>query len=760
MCLSLISFSLPAQIHINEIQSSNANGLADEDGDYPDWIELYNAGDVAVNLVDYAISDDAADLNKWRFPAIDLPAKGFLLIFASDKDRKTGPYLHTNFKISAAGETLYLVDPLENILHQLPAVALSPNESYGAFPDGAALFKYYALPTPGATNLASTALEFSHARGFYTENISLSISCNLPNAEIYYTLDGSIPNLNSLRYTQALALEDRSSAANQVSTIPTTHGKPENEEKFHHWLWQKPKANIAKTNIVRARAYLATQPVSKIYSNSYFIFAEGADRYPYPVISIITAPQNLFDEQTGIYVPGVLHDANNPEWTGNYFLRGSDSERPAHIEYFENDGSIGFHQDAGARIHGGNTRDAAQKSLRMYARKSYGQEHFNYPLFPRRPAQAQFEKFIIRSSITCWNNTIFKDALSHQIVKDLNFDIQDYRPVVLFLNGEYWGMQTLREHNDERYLGILNNLDKDSIEIIDAWNSSDQPEYEAFKSFYSNEDLSLAANYAIVDQTINLANYIDYQIAEIYFANLDWPGNNLERWKHQSAGSKWNWIFFDLDGGYFDPEMNTLAYAQAENSNHWANPEPTTRLFRKLMQNEDFQTRFANRFAELLNTTFHPERVLPLIDAFTETYIAGIEEHIERWNFPASKSQWLNDISGTLKYFVVNRTCHLQDYLMEDLDIDVFSPQCFEDTNEIGRLKIYPNPSEGLLQIELPAAKTSSEVVEVYNNLGQRVEQFLLTTNSLAYIDFSNFPTGMYYLRLVSNQQVEKLIIH
>ena len=73
---------------INEIVSSNSSIFYDEDGDTPDWIEIYNPSDIVVNLEGYGLSDDLSEKLKWQFPNVLIQPKDFLLILASDKDRK------------------------------------------------------------------------------------------------------------------------------------------------------------------------------------------------------------------------------------------------------------------------------------------------------------------------------------------------------------------------------------------------------------------------------------------------------------------------------------------------------------------------------------------------------------------------------------------------------------------------------------------------------------------------------------------------
>jgi hypothetical protein len=100
---------------ISEFCASNQNGLEDEDDDRPDWIEIHNPDLLPLDLTNWYLTDSASTKTKWRFPAVTIPADGYVVVFASGKDRRVaGQPLHTNFSLSADGEYLGLVRPNGN----------------------------------------------------------------------------------------------------------------------------------------------------------------------------------------------------------------------------------------------------------------------------------------------------------------------------------------------------------------------------------------------------------------------------------------------------------------------------------------------------------------------------------------------------------------------------------------------------------------------------------------------------------------------
>ena len=196
------------ELVINEFLSANESGLVDEDGDFEDWIEIYNAGAQSVNLLDYGLSDDEDEPFKWTFPSLSLEPGDFLIVFASDKDRK-GSELHANFKIKASGETLTLTNNQGNRLDLLPETSLEDDQSFGHQPDGSGDLFFFSEPTPGASNTSDgvpSQLEpptFSLEPGFYSESITLEFN-HTSDVILRYTTDGSEPTEDSPIYNAGL----------------------------------------------------------------------------------------------------------------------------------------------------------------------------------------------------------------------------------------------------------------------------------------------------------------------------------------------------------------------------------------------------------------------------------------------------------------------------------------------------------------------------------------------------------------------------
>ena len=216
-------FVLQGQIAINEVMASNKLTIADEDGEFSDWVELVNISGEAVNLSGYHLSDKTSDLGRWTFPPIILESGEYLLVFASGKNRFSGE-LHTDFKIKAAGESIVFSDPDEKQVDIFPSTPLGEDESMGRIPDGSGPFIQIDLPSPGEPNVPpfTDEVEFSLLPGFYSEEQTLVLESATNSNEIYYTLNGDIPDTNSFRYTEPLALVHSANLSiNPIVDIPT-----------------------------------------------------------------------------------------------------------------------------------------------------------------------------------------------------------------------------------------------------------------------------------------------------------------------------------------------------------------------------------------------------------------------------------------------------------------------------------------------------------------------------------------------------------
>ncbi len=749
LLLSLLFFigsSYGQEVVINEIMSNNESDIQDEDGDYSDWIELYNTSNLEINLNNYSLSDDANHLNKWVMPEVFLSPNSYILVFASGKDRYHPDELHTNFSIAAAGEELFLTDNNEMVLDQTPAVELADNQSLGRLPNGSGDWIVLNQSSPGESNDNNDVLIFSHDQGFFTAPIQLAIT-SLMGDTLRYTLDGSEPTVSSEVYVMPIQMGFRNNEPNFFSDIPTTPG----QSLISYKAWESPDYMVDKANVIRCATFRNGQRTSAIYTRTYFVDSLIFEKYDMPVVSLITDAEHLFDSETGIYVPGQHYNPGNPEWSGNYFMRGDAWERPVHIEFFESDGTIGFVQDAGVRIHGGKTRQASQKSLRMYARNEYGKKYFNYKLFPQKETE-QYKRFILRTTMGSWGDqSIIKDDLAHEMVRELNVDFQDYRPVVVFLNGEYWGIHTIKDRIDERYISYTHNIPYEFVEMRDG-----NANYNSMIAFLEGNDLSESVNYDYIKTQIDVPNFIDYFIAEMFFSNYDWLPNNEEVWRPLTPEGKWRWIFFDLDASMEDPYRNMFYQATNEVPGAYLSTPEGTFLFRQMIKSQEFQNDFVNRFAVVLNHFLNLSVAETKVAALKQLYQHELPSHLNRWKYPDSFQVWENDLEQALLDFIDKRPCIVELNIVAFFNLSSFGFIC-DDSSVLSLehgVTVGPNPTTGQLFFQNNFDKAFSGTVRIFSASGHLVREHRsinIESKSRQYEDISTLAPGVYVINFISS---------
>lgn len=723
--LFLWGFSVFAQpLYLNELVTSNTSVNTDEDGDFEDWVEIFNAGTEPLSLSGYGLSDNN-NLFKWVFPDYIVQPGEYLIVWCSNKNRTLPDQpLHTNFAISAAGETITLTHPEGTIVDQIPAVVIPQNTSYGRETDGAENFIVFPVPTPGASNefiegSPGTALQppnFSHAGGFFAQEFTLTLSHPDPEATILYTLDGSEPkaeNLDgktyfyknsyeqvpgqisgellpqtftTLSYTSAIEILDRSPLPNKLAAISST---------FHHSPDYLPTEKVFKGTVVRAKAIKDGMSPSQTITQTYFITDDLESRFSVPVVSISLDEEGFFDYEEGIYVAGVDFDlwrAENPDehalWSNaNYKRSGDITEKQAHFSYFENGQEI-LNQNIGVRIHGGFTRLLPNKSLRLYARSEYGNNSFDHAFFENYPFNS-FKRLILRNSGNDAYATYFRDAFIQRMVSHLSFETQAYQPVITLINGEYFGMLNMRERFDRHYFERVFQIANGELDFLEyngfLVQEGDSDHYADMLNFVANTNLQNNSNFNQLKTQMDTENFTDYFITNIYARNTDWPHNNIEFWRKRTSqyepdapygqDGRWRWVLKDTDfgfGGDGGPqayEHNTLAFATSTGGDESTNPEWSTYLLRRLLTNLNYKNYFINRFADLMNTSFLPERLTGIIDEMKSGIESEIVEHGQRWGSFSSLAEWQSHIDVMME-FSNQRTVHQRNHIMEQFSIN------------------------------------------------------------------------------------------
>ena len=687
---------------LNEVMTSNTSTIADDDGEFNDWIEIYYNGAAAFNLQGYSLSDDAALPMKWVFPEYWIEPGDHLLIWCSDKNRTDiNNDLHTNFKISSSGEAIYFNKPNGTLQDSFPAVILLDNVSYGRQTDGATLKVYFQQSTPGSANNTPGFSQILNTpsvnipSGFFTSSFTVSLNYPDPSVTLVYTLDGSDPILTNLAgtnynyknkyievsgqtagallpnsyksfsYTAPISIVDRSNTANDLAKMSST---------FNNVPSYIPSFNIFKGTVLKVRAFKAGAIPSPIVTKTYFVTPQGSSRFTLPVVSLSITESKFYEYNDGIFVAGKDFDiwraanpsvdadfstVNEDEENANYYRISDNEEQLGHVSYFVNGLEV-LNQDIGIEINGGNSRNFQSKAIRLIARSEYGNDKMSYPFFANETHNS-YRRLILRNSGQDFRSTMFRDGLFHTLVEKLNTETKSYQPSIVFLNGEYWGILNIRERYDRFFFEQKYNIAKGELDYLKndlTPVEGDGDHYAAMENYLENNTLVNPANYNYIKTQLDPENMRDYYISNIYAQSTDWPGWNTIFWRKRTAtyepnapygqDGRWRTGINDMDdtmGEYPEGSThNTLDFATATGVFDYPNPEWSTLILRRLLDNNEFKLNFINRFADLLNTYFLPSRVTAEIETLKSQITPEITEHQARWKPFYDVDSW-NDFS-------------------------------------------------------------------------------------------------------------------
>ncbi len=638
--------------------------------------KLYRGGEPDAFLCDEAIpylvrgeNLLAVEVHNVSDISMDMSCIPFLSIGRSVRSLSSGimsPYLtlqsstlHTNFKIDSSGDTIVLTSPLGRIVDSLYTGNIPTDVSLGYKPGIEHIRYLFEKSTPGAANLSHaypvrTVNDpiFSHTGGLLSGPINLAISGAGPGDTIWYTNDGSAPKRGTKIYTGPVSIDE----SQVIKAVITGHKRMNRKPVSHSFLLREEEPALT-------------------------------------TISLSTDPPNLFDWDTGIYVLGPRASTEEPYLGANFW---EDWERPVHIELYEPDGSLGMESDAGMKIYGSWSRAFGLKSLAFYARSKYGSKVFDNKLFLDLPF-TEYNNFLLRNSGNDLVSTMFRDALMTSLLYQTDLDRQAYKPASVYINGNYWGIMNIREKINEHFLATHHGVDPYQIDFLEDTGNpivGDPDHYNNMLDFLNNNSPALAENYNRAKSLMDVENFMEYQIAEIYFDNVDWPGNNLKFWRPKTPGGKWKWIVFDTDLGfglYSDDAYahNSLAFALTPDGPEYPNPPWSTFLLRRLMENQEFKNGFINRFADRLNTAFSYQTVLQHIDQMSNAIADEIPFHNARWNlWNGDVEEWRNNVEG-LRVFAGNRVSYMRRYIGQQFsDIDTASIRLLTSAPQSGNIRL------------------------------------------------------------------------
>ena len=569
--------------------------------------------------------------------------------------------------------------------------------------------KLYFLPLLFITPLFGQSLQpptFSHESGFYNEEFQLNLTHENSEATIIYTIDGSEPDINNLNgktfnykqsypqyagqlpsklltaeirsqvFSNPIRVYDRTSETNFISNFATSY-------KSIPYI---PSHNVVKNFIIKSKVVKEGES-SNVVTKVYYVNNNRNFDYTLPIFNIAIDSDIIFGYENGLWVPGLTFDnwrLENPDLdaqyntASNYLISGSESERQISLNVFYNRNEV-INQNAGMRLHGNATRSNPNKSVRFYAKSGYGKSSFNYLFFNNYDVK-KYKRIILRNSGSDTYTTLMLDGFLQTSVKHLNFETQEYQPVISFVNGEYNGIFNLRERFDEKYFEEIFDINEDDLDFYEnAGEVSNGTEdfYKEFISMLLNSNYESNDAFERLNEKVDFENFTDYYASQIFFGNSDWPHNNNEFWRKRvdytpdapyGHDGRLRWVMKDLDLSFDSYSVNNNSLEDAFGLTIH-NDIRHTLLINKATENLAYKNYFINRFADLINTTFVSNRMINQVNAAASVLEPEIEEHINRWNTIPNKDTWLHHLDR-LKIFATDRPAIQKQHIVDFFNLE------------------------------------------------------------------------------------------
>ena len=610
--------------------------------------ELIASGLTAGYINNLSFDIAAADPAVYDYIDFNIKMVSYTQVSGTFEPVNPNNYLHTNFSISSSGEKIFLYDNNQNQLSSLMVGTQNINNTNGLLPDASTNATLFATGTPGYTNYGPPNFlgyalppTFSVNAGIVTAPFNVSITN--PNASptmVRYTLNGSDP----------------------TSSSPIYNGSA---------------IQISQNSVLKAQAFVSGYLPSSITTATYLFNISSS----VPVLSVVTDGANLYGNN-GIF---------DNWWT--------DWQKPAYAEYFDTSNNLIFSQPSGIQMDGGagGSRSQPQHSFRLELDNSVlGGGTVTYPFIPDRPNRTKYSNFYLRNGSNQFLTFPYKDAAQTKIVCDsTNGYYSAWRPVSVYINGSYFGLYELREKFDTEYFKTLEQANPDSTMILSLsywygqvlrslvgsvdtfWNN-----YNSLNALNTND----TAYWSKANRYFDMAYYNDYIIGQSWMGNVDWPFNNIKIYRSNKTNYAWRFATVDLElamgpNSWTDCYFDHIAYMLSQSTGN-----PYINIWLKGLQNDKFRNYFINRYADVMNTAFLPDRTLDIdLDRYNQT-VAEMNNEYARWGDPNNVGGQMNSFWNNHMIFrqqLSERSNQVRDHVQNnfglpqqvDLTLDVFPNQ-------------------------------------------------------------------------------------
>lgn len=628
--ISLTSI-VQAQVVINEFSCANKNTIADNFGEYEDWIELYNAGVTPVDLTGYYLSDSKNNPTKWPIPSGVLNPGTFRLFFASGRNTVGGGFSHTGFKLTQTdSEEVVFSDPTGTIIDSITIRPTLLDHSNGRSTNGAATWAVFNVPTPNAANTGAflgyaQKPTFSLAPGFYAGTQNLAMLTTDPTCTIRYTIDGTDPTVTSSVYTTPIS--------------------------------------VTQTTLFRARCFSSNASLLPgfIESNTYFINIT----HTLPVVSLGGQYATLF---------------------ASWGMR-----LPSSFEYFDNAGAFQFEGYGEADKHGNDSWAYPQKGIDYVVRDEYGYENeFDYQIFHTKTRQ-KFQRLIIKAAASdnytgfggpsCHIRDAYIQSLSQRA--NLALDSRTSENCIVYINGEYWGIYELREkHMDPDYTEYYYGQKEEDLDWLSYWGGltvryGSAADWNNLYSYITTNNMAVQANYDQAATRIEVMSVIDYMIINTWSVNSDWVNWNSMWWRGNGTPNvKWRYVNWDMDNtfnlgqnysGWPTTTFNADPCALSGSFTNAGADMGHFDIFNSLMENPGFKSMFVNRYSQLTQSYFSCNYALAFLDSMIANIAPEMPGQIARWG--GNINTWQNNVQ-LMKDQITGRCSVITQGIIDCYDVD------------------------------------------------------------------------------------------
>lgn len=529
---------------------------------------------------------------------------------------------HADFKLSH-GETICISDSNEIIVDSVYIpYDITRSISRGRLPDGTGNWCYFSAPSPNESNSQNTCYSgitetpvLDLASGWYSAAQQVTVTTP-NNATSYYTVNGDVPDRNDTEVNGPIYIYNTS-----VLSVRT----------FSDVGQKLPSAVVDRTYII------------------------DEDNHGLPVVSIIATENHLWDWNSGIYVMGPNASTNYPYFGSNFWQPWS---RKSRMEFFDGTQTKQFEAIFDLEIHGGWSRAEPQKSFRIDAKSKYTGD-VEYPLIERKPQITSYNNFNLRNG---GQHSLFdriQDAVMSRLSEGTSIDRMGYQACIVYLNGAYWGLYGIREKFDEHYVESNHGVDKDAVQLLNREGAlvGEASHFVESHQIITSTSTSAPNFVEVLSARFDLENYIDYFVFETYIQNRDWMGidwelNNIKLWRQDTPGATWRYMMYDTDFafGLYGGNIYQNYIDKARNPSY---PNQHSQIFDHILDNADFRCRFANRYDDLINTTFQVDRFNAVTDELKSELAPAIPDHVANWSSqmgPNSYAYWLDAVNGIKSY--------------------------------------------------------------------------------------------------------------